>query len=354
MTAAQDSNSDVLIIGAGLAGLAAAQELSRGGAQVTLLDKARGVSGRSSTRRLSVGETAGAAGAAGEARLDHGARFLTARHARTQALVQQGLEAGWLAEWTHAVPQWQAGQLQPEGGGHPRYVPPGGMNVLGRELARELQVLNSAQVTQLHHQGSGWRAECADGRAFGAKTLLLNLPAPQIVPLLAGTDIGPAPLEPLRTVAFDPCWAVGALLAHDLDGAAWKALRLQDHPALDWIAREHTKRPPGHPPALMLHARADWSRQQLETDPAQVTAALLEASRRVLESLDIQLPAVLQSFAHRWRYATPTARFPQPFGWLPQARLGWCGDWCTPDPHGPRVEAALLSGWALAAALADS
>jgi renalase len=328
---------DILVIGAGLAGLAAARELARAGRHVTVLDKARGVSGRSSTRRLAAVE------GQPEAKLDHGARFFTARHSLTKSFVQEGLEAGWLAEWTRSIPKWEGGEVTREDGGHPRYVAPAGMNTLGRELARELNVQTETQVTGLTQVNGVWQAECQDGRIFTARTVVLNLPAPQIVPLLGKADID---VSPFQAVQIDPCWAVGAVLNTDIHGADWPALRVQGHPALEWIAREQTKRPAGHPPALMLHARADWTRAHLNDSKAEVETALLDAAREVVGPLNIA-----QSFAHRWLYATPATRFPQAYGWLPEATLGWCGDWCTPDEYGPRVEAALLSGWGLAAAV---
>lgn len=323
----------MLIVGAGLAGLALARELTRAGQHVTVLDKARGVSGRSSTKR------------AGEARLDHGARFFTARAEPTKAFVQEGLEAGWLAEWTRSVPKWQAGQVSQESGGHPRYVPLEGMSTLGKVLAGGTEVHTGAQVTRLTQAGTGWQAECQDGRRFEADRVVLNLPAPQIVPLLAETDMDVAPFQ---AVQIDSCWAVGAVLRADVQGADWPALRVQEHEAIEWIAREHTKRAPGHPPALMVHARADWTTRHLQDSKEEVQSALLTAAREIVGELQVE-----ESFAHRWLYATPTARFPEAYGWRPELNLGWCGDWCTPDPHGPRVEAALLSGWKLAERLGE-
>ena len=323
---------DVLIVGAGLAGLALARELTRAGQRVTVLDKSRGVSGRSSTKRLE-----------NEIKIDHGARFFTARQPQTLKFVQEGLDAGWLAEWTRSIPKWEAGKVTQEGGGHPRYAPPAGMNTLGRELARDVTVQTEAQVTRLSTAGNGWQAECRDGRTFQARSVFLNIPAPQIVPLLTGTDID---VSPFRAVQIDPCWAVGAVLNTDVQGADWPALRVQGHPALDWIAREHTKRAAGHPPALMLHASANWTRAHLQVSKEEAAASLLDMAREMVGGLD-----VAQSFAHRWLYATPTTRFAEGYGWLPEQQIGWCGDWCTPDAHGPRVEAALMSGWGLAGEL---
>ena len=327
--------ADVLVIGAGIAGLALARDLALSRRRVRVLDKSRGVSGRSSTRRLE-------GGAGEEARLDHGARYFTARDGRTRAWAQSGLEAGWLSEWTRRVPSWKAGQITQGSGGHPRYVPPKGMSTLGRELATGLDVELEAEVTALGREGGVWQVRCRDGRSFEAATLMLNLPPPQIIPLLKDIDID---LAPLQAVQFDPCWAVGAVLKSDI-AADWPALWLEGHPALDWIAREHTKRPPGSPPALMLHAGATWTRAHLEDDRQSVIAALLDAARDIVGSI-----AVAHSFAHRWCYATPTVRYPQASGYFPDLQLGWCGDWCQSDAHGPRVEAALLSGWHLAGRL---
>ena len=319
--------TDVLILGAGLAGLAAARDLAAAGRRVQVLDKSRGVAGRAATKRF------------GALRLDHGARFFTARQPRTQALASEGLEAGWLCEWTRQIPSWQAGQISTPEGSHPRYVGRSGMSDIGKALAEGLDVQTDTQVTNLERTGDGWRLISADGRTFEGRTLLLNAPAPQLSGLLAGPSGGPD-TSALDAVTLRPCWAVGVALEADVS-ADWPALNVKDHPAMEWIAREHTKRP--GPPALMLHAHADWSEQHLEDSPQQVQTALIAAAREIAGDFGVS-----SSFAHRWRYATPQERFPDACGWLPEWRLGWCGDWCQSDGHGPRVEAALLSGWALA------
>lgn len=317
---------DVLVVGAGLAGLACAGDLQAAGLGVRVLDKSRGVSGRASTRRVTLPGRP-------EAHLDHGARYFTARHERTQALVQAGLDGGWLREWAQGFARWEAGRVTPPPhDGHGRYVAVEGQSMLGRHLADGLDVQTGRTVTCVERAGNVWHVHIEGGEVERAPALVLDLPGPQaraLVPEVPAAD-------------YDPCWAVGAVLARDLR-ADWRALELRGHPQLDWIAREHTKRPPGHPPALMLHAGAAWSRANLEREPAEVLPELLAAAAAVLG----EEPRVLDAFAHRWRYATPTTRPPLPAHWDAARRLGACGDGFTPDPHGPRVEAALLSGWAL-------
>ena len=59
--------TDVLIVGAGMAGLAAATALQRTGYTVRTIDKGRAVGGRLASRSIH------------EATFDYGARFMTAR-----------------------------------------------------------------------------------------------------------------------------------------------------------------------------------------------------------------------------------------------------------------------------------
>ena len=77
-----EEDTDVLVIGAGIAGLTAAAELQRGGRRVLLLDKGRGVGGRLASRRID------------GATFDHGAQFITTRDPRFGAVLERGREWG--------------------------------------------------------------------------------------------------------------------------------------------------------------------------------------------------------------------------------------------------------------------
>ena len=67
---ATEHTTQVLVIGAGIAGLVAAAEIQRAGWRVLVIDKGRGVGGRVASRRI------------GGATFDHGAQFITTRSPR--------------------------------------------------------------------------------------------------------------------------------------------------------------------------------------------------------------------------------------------------------------------------------
>jgi renalase len=328
---------DVLIVGAGLAGLSSARDLTRAGFAVRVLDKSKGVGGRAATRRLE------------GAVLDHGAPFFTARGARFTQLVRTLEARGIVRTWTHGFHDWRDGVLLEPRDGFPRFSPPAGMNALGKALREgvdfgdePLEVQQEALVSAVWNTSLGWSAVLESGEILNARAILVTTPAPQAL-AITHSSLEPRTRQALEGVTFDPCWSVMATL-EATPKLPWKAVKLH-HPVLEWASLEHTKRTTS--PALVLHATAAWSAARLEQTQEQIIPPVLEAMRDVFgNGLDVKT-----AVAHRWRYAKAGRQHPEPI--LTQHDLVFCGDWCDADGHASRVENALESGWAAAAYLGD-
>jgi renalase len=355
--------SHVAVIGAGVAGAACAAALARAGHRVTVFDKARGPGGRMSTRR---GQHADAQPMA----FDHGAQYFTARDAGFQAVVQQGVQAGWVAPWAFVEADAAPGDAQ---GADPRYVAVPGMPELARriidtasaEAAHPIQTAWPWHVAALQRSEQGWRLKrletpAKEGQApepeFWPDTfehLVLAMPPEQAAVLLAPHRADWA--EQAASVPMWPCWTLMALsepVAWPFD-AMRPATAQPEHP-LGWLARNDRK--PGRPvhphlQAWVAQATPEWSAQHLELTPEQVTPLLLQALFGALGLSEAQQPAVAHSAVHRWRYAQPardaSGTLPQAPRWDAALCLGVCGDFL----GGGRVEAAWLSGHQLAQAM---
>ncbi len=306
----------IAIIGAGMAGLAAARRLREAGHAVTLFDKSRGVGGRMATRRV------------GSLQFDHGAQYFTARGERFRALVEGWEAAGQAAQW------------QPD-----HYVGTPGMTAPARALAGDAAIVTGAQVAALSRTANGWSVMSAAGPCEAAgngsyDSVILAVPAPQAIPLAASAGVT---FPALETVSYAPCWAL--MLAFPADTTLpFESLRPQ-HEAVSWIARNSGK--PGRPAdaqTVVLHASPAWSRLHLERQADEVAAELVALFREIT-GVDATPDYVS---AHRWRYALVEQPAGEPFLWDAEHRIGACGDWCI----GPRVEAAFDSGDAMGAALA--
>jgi renalase len=312
------------VIGAGVAGLAAARTLRDRGHSAVVFDKSRGVGGRTAVRR------------AEPFAFDHGAQYFTARDARFQCQVDAWIDAGVVAAWPGRIVSLAEGRMRARDS-TTRYVGVPSMNAIGKHLAMGLDVLNDTRVSKLRRHDSSWRLVDDAGRDLGVyDAIVAALPSAQAADLLATAEMKDARIRRCR---FAPCWAV--LLGFDcrlelpFDGAFANAS------ALSWVARNNSK--PGRPrgESWVLHAGPAWSVQNLECATEAVAIALIAEFERITNSSGLK---PVHRDAQRWRYALPLE--PLDEGCIADADARWvvCGDWC----HGARVEGAFLSGIAAA------
>jgi predicted NAD/FAD-dependent oxidoreductase len=312
----------VAIIGAGLAGLAAAHTLHTAGLAVELFDKSRGSGGRMTSKRSDAGA------------LDLGAQYFTARDRRFAEAVQQWQAKGWVAEWTPTLYNYSAGQLSPSPDEQVRWVGTPRMSAICRGLLGELPVHFSCRITEVFRGDQHWNLQDAEGGSHGPfSQVIVATPAPQATNLLAAA---PKLAGVAASVIMEPTWAVALAFAEPLDTRV-EGCFMQDSP-LDWLARNRSK--PGRDGTLdtwVLHATSAWSKQHLDKPKEEVIEHLHGA---FAEMIGCAVPAPVFSLAHRWLYARPAGA--HQWGVLSDADLGLyaCGDWCLSG----RVEGAWLSG----------
>ena len=317
---------DILVIGAGVAGLRAARTLTRAGARVLVLEKSRGFGGRAATKHLY------------GMRVDSGAQYVTARDPRFQAQLDAWQREGRVKVWTKGFHTLTPDGLQAPKEGHPRYAFPEGMNTLGKLLAEGIGVQRSAKVTELARTAAGWQVGLEDGTTYTAARVLLNIPAPQALALARFTA---QTRERLRRVELAPCLAL--IAGYERDAPEWSGIVVKDEKnPLSWLADDTSKRPKKHPAdpvVLVLHANQAFSGVHLEVPENAVPEMLAVAA-----TLEFSNPRWTQ--LRRWRYAKVTTPYSEPY-LKEDDRLYFCGDWC----GGAKVEAAYVSGLEVAQAL---
>lgn len=327
----ETAKTDVLIIGAGLAGLAAGQALADAGHKVLLLDKGRSVGGRLATRRLGGGVA------------DHGAQFFTVREDEFRQAAQQWEQAGLTFLWSLG---WSRGSfLANTGDGYPRYGVHGGMNKLAKHLAQGQNVRTGTRVAALAPEGDGWSARTEAGETFAAAAVVLTPPVPQSLALL---QAGNAPLHPedrtaLEKIAYAPCLA-GLFV---IDGPfTLPAPGAVQRPAetFPWMADNRQK---GISPAqtvVTVHADEAFSRRHYDDKDMEI----VENMKAALEPYLSDESHIAEAQVKRWRYSNPLVLHDERCllaQHLPP--LVFAGD----AFGGPRVEGAYLSGRAAAQAV---
>jgi predicted NAD/FAD-dependent oxidoreductase len=301
------------IVGAGIAGLACAEQLVRLGAGVSLFDKGRRPGGRMTALHLEQGSW------------DLGAQYFAVRH---PAFAQ------WLAG--HQV----EGRIAPWASGPPgAMVAVPGMDSLAAAVAAKLDVTLATAIDCAWRDRCGWWI-AASHREFGPfDALAIAVSAEQAAPLLAMQELGLA--REAVAARSQPCWSVAVSFAQPLAGVRDY---LRGPGAVAWAARNSSK--PGRPAGecWVLQASPGWSRQRLDWPPDRLANALL-GEFAALAGIGLPSPTFLK--AHRWRFAMATGARGGAL-WDPALAIGACGDWCS----GARVEDAWLSGIDLAGRIA--
>lgn len=345
------SDVDVLVIGAGVSGLAAAGELVRRGRRVLVLDRANGVGGRCASRTLH-----------GQ-RVDYGVPFLHGSSPHFLGAVESCSTgpgaAHLLPGWPHRVLETRLA-CQPEAfaGAQRRLAVAEGVSAFPKRLAAGLDVRTGVTISLLHAAPGGVQAVAADGRRFEAGAVVLALAGPQVVRLLepfaARVQGGRERVRRLEALDLVPCLTVVAGYRGDHPPVPFDAWYPAETTILGALVHDSAKRPGSDWRVLVLQARRQFSLSFLEA-PEDAWAGDL-----VWEAGELLGPWAGRpewQWRHRWRWA----RIPAGAGggagapeWLEVdggGRLGLCGE-AFSEAGG--VEGAFLSGVALGRSLPEA
>ena len=334
-----------LVIGAGVAGAACAAGLRSADVEVTVIDKASGVGGRMSTRRVTWADPTGVEHTVA---FDHGAPCFSVTRPRFRAVIARATADGCVADWRPVTHGSRSGERER------CHVATPSTPALCRHLLADVPVRLGATVRRLQRTAEGLWSVAIEGAPLAGpfEHVVVSLPPAQAAVLVAGhRDDWAAALMARR---MEPCWTLMAV-TDDVDWP-WDAAE-PDRGPLAWVVRND--RMPGRSTCAghaiwTAHATAEWSAEHLDAEPREV----LEILRRALAT---QLPAAADpqrpvrwhhAAVHRWRHAAPSPDCDESgaFWWDESLGLGVCGD----SLSGGGVEAAWHSGDELADHMAAS
>ncbi|MDH6237085.1 NAD(P)-binding protein [Cryobacterium sp. CG_9.6] len=285
----------VLIIGAGISGMACAQALKSAGIPARVVDRGRRPGGRMTSRTIN------------SRTVDLGASYFTAEPGTPFAdVVSDWVARGLARPWTDTVAVAGADGINRVSTGPMRYAAPAGLQRLVADLGHDLDI---HQGVTIEHVTAGE----ADTERYD--TVVLAMPDPQARRLLT---VGSA----LHTELNDDAnWEPSIAVVLEWAARDWESFHtafVNDVAEITTLADDGDRRG-DDAPVLVAHTTAALARQHLD-DPDGAITSVTAAVRRLLSLSD----APTRAFAHRWTFARPAAQHPQPY-WLSD-RIGVCGD----------------------------
>ena len=313
----------VCIVGAGLAGLAAAHALAEAGIAAVVVDKSRGPGGRAATRWR---DAPGPSGKTFRWRMDHGAQVFSPdpgspgdRLARAVVPPKDIVEIA-----APTVPFSDDGTLRPDDtrpDAAPRLAFRSGYTALGRAIAGTLPRLNlrlETTVTRLEKAGDAWTVVAAtpggDLRLGPFRAVLVTPPAPQAAALVAASTFDPAARDAVAGALAGATYRsqFTVILAFDTPVAlphdAYALVNVDDAEtrtphAVAWLADEAQKprRAPRGAGLLIAQMSDAWTQAHYDDDRLDMVAL----ATREIEALAGPLPAPVWTDSQRWRYSLP-------------------------------------------------
>lgn len=311
---------DCIVVGAGIAGIAAARPLVDAGFSVCLLEKSRGIGGRLATRRIE-----------GEC-FDHGAQFMTAREEVFHQVVGEWISDGLARPWFGAPDRV-------------RYCGVEGMNALAKALAQNLEVRREQKVEHLRFADGNWTVETASG-SFECSKLLLTSPAPQALELLRLNNIAINSEVPntLKLIEYDKCISLMLLLQTELGLSETGTLQREPEEPIATVTETSIKGTTSRP-GIVIQSGPKFAEENFSASPesifSQLTTALPDAGELKVESMSVQ----------KWRFAKRRSHN-HDISYVKDSALGF---WHAGDGYvSPRIEGAFLSGRSAAESIIKS
>ena len=314
----------VVVVGAGISGIACARVLADSDIPVRVLERGHRPGGRMATKRYD-GRPA-----------DIGAGYFTARDLEFAAVVRRWSAAGLAREWTDTFDVWS-----PDGyertTGPVRYAAPGGLRSLVADLAAGLDVRTD---TEVYAVGPG---PSVDGEFVDA--VVLAVPGPQALRVLDPSLI--AVRAAVRAQEWLPSLAATLRYPHR-DWACFDGAFVNGDAVLRTVFDDGARRG-DQAPVLVAHSTADFAARYLAEphaagSPVAAAVARVIPGKRGAAGDPDNGPTV---HVHRWTFARP-ARPDATLFYLGEQGIGVCGDaW----GNRSKVETAWLSGTWLGHAL---
>jgi renalase len=328
----------VVVVGAGISGIACARALDSAAVPVRVYDRGRRIGGRMAVRTEQVGGV--------RHPVDIGASYFTVRDPRFRQVADRWREAGLASPWTDTfdlvTPDGRSGTTT----GAPRWSARLGLRSLVESLAEGLDVISEHEVGSVTVNGRALSVDDAP-----APAVVLAMPDPQ-----AGDLLDPSVANALDLDGGGQDWSPSIAVWAGWETAWWAQLDgafVDGSPTVAWVADDGRRRGDGAA-VLVAHATAGFAAGRLD-DPVSAAAPILDelwrllGPRRAGGSAAAQPPEPLWLRAHRWSLAAPLRPHPEPFAVTPSL-VGVCGDAWGPRP---RVEQAWLSGHLLGLELAS-
>lgn len=323
---------DVVIVGAGIAGLTAAKELSRHGCRVAVYEKSRGTGGRMSSKRVALDDSQFMS-------FDLGCASFSASSEEFKQQISQWHNDGVISPW------WK------DSSGNTHYVGIPRSSSITRHLSKNVACYFKTKIGSLTFDNDVWNvvSDESDEIIARAKQVVLATPPDQAYDLLHRSSLRDCELtQSLGHVLMNPQWVMGVEV--DQLPINFPEVAQPQNDIILSISHESIKphRDTLDKHVLQVQATVAWTQQHLEVNKTEVSEILQNELSLYFSDIfgcDINIK---HSYLHRWLYSQTqkgTYKVNSNLYLSDESGIALIGDYI--DPHTSGVESSWMSGYQL-------
>ena len=258
----------IVVIGSGIAGLAAAKHFHSNNFNIIVLDKGKYPGGRISTR---IGENF---------IFNHGAQFFTAKSNEFKNICNRAVNDNVLVNWEIVSKK-------------NRYIGNPDMREFSFWLSKNLSIYQDTVVESIEYNNTF--TIITNNKKFSADGLIITAPASQTAGLIKNLDNQIYKL--IENVTYLPCWCV-MISIKDMN---LKHFEIDENSIFSWIVSENNKiKNSLSGNCITIHANEKFSHDHLEKNKEFVLDKIIREFTKIYK---VKNNDITYKNIHRWRYA---------------------------------------------------
>ncbi|MDX1919811.1 MAG: FAD-dependent oxidoreductase [Candidatus Caenarcaniphilales bacterium] len=321
---------DLVIIGAGISGLALGKALSNSSINFKIFDKSRGLGGRAATRRVNAQP------------IDTGAQYFTVSNPLFKKEVEELIQRGTVKLWTNKLNVWDGEKLLFEGNSNPRYVCPKGFTDISKEFAKVLPVSREIKITKAARVNGLWELKTDKMVELKAKRVVSTAPLPQSLELF-GSYLSVEQKASLSTISFNPCLSI-VIVFNKLVSLPFKGVFWNNREVLSWVANDSSKRLNATSSVLVVQCQPKFSGRFFESSDSEILEKVFNEFKVLLPQVALSNKDLQEVQVKKWRYSQPAAIYEHQYFATEDKSLYFTGDWSLEG----KIEGAYMAGLGLA------
>ena len=281
---------DVLIVGAGIAGISAGNNLRSTKISVKILDKGVAVGGRMATKRIDYQGQ--------KVIFDYGCRYL---HVEDESFAKalKSFEHHKLAQWNFEENDNQFSKKRKH-----NLIGRNGIRDIAVQLSNGLNISNNTLVNKVSWTGDHWEIYSSNYSVYKSYSLLLTMPIPQIIDLLNNSkiEIPPDTLSDLLNVEYERK-IVGMFILESENQLKNEGGLEFTRGDISFITDNNLKGINKHKSALTVEMSDKFSRDNWSLTEEELFSMIKEKAAEHLrgEIIDFKI--------HRWKFSRPSKSY---------------------------------------------